>query len=115
MHFIHVSTSNASRRSIAHARVQVVQDGRRTSCSCAMRWKLLGDQDSEELRHATEATERCALLLGVEAPERCRAALQVAIRLREQAMALPLACKACHVGLATKAGSWKLLIRLVGR
>ncbi|CAJ1432927.1 unnamed protein product, partial [Effrenium voratum] len=48
-------------------RGQVVQDGRRTSHSCAMRWKLLGDEGQEETFHAQNATERCAAALGVEA------------------------------------------------
>ncbi|CAK9112315.1 unnamed protein product [Durusdinium trenchii] len=46
---------------------QVVQDGRRTSHSCAMRWPLLGDEDEVELRYAQEATERCAAALGLKA------------------------------------------------
>eukprot|EP00913_Durusdinium_trenchii_P029516 g27668.t1 len=45
---------------------QVVQDGRRTSHSCAMRWPLLGDEDEVELRYAQEATERCAAALGLK-------------------------------------------------
>lgn len=47
---------------------QVVQDGRRTSHSCAMRWPLLGDSlDEVELLYAQEATERCASVLDLEA------------------------------------------------